>query len=320
MKASSKVRAFSLIELSIVVLIIGILIAGVTQSSRILGLTKLSTARTLTKSSAVSSVKSLSLWIDSTSVESFDDAETEDGSVISTWYDISPQTGTKANFSQTSTARPLYKLNIINGLPAVLFDGTNDFMTSVNFPNISTSSTVFMVVKLPSVLAAKPIFSKRSSAGYASSRTNIQVSTTATAGAAWQYCDDIDGATSQSSATACNYASTNTPDVAVNSPYVVSIVYSSNSADGSGTTAATGINFFQNGVGSGSAATTSNTPNTSVTASLFLGKDGTTSPAFFNSYISELIIFDRALKKEERQSIEAYLGKKWGIAMTTASY
>jgi len=59
-------RAFSLIELSVVVLIIGILIAGITQSSRLVRAMKLNTARSLTRSSDVASIRNLTAWFDAT--------------------------------------------------------------------------------------------------------------------------------------------------------------------------------------------------------------------------------------------------------------
>jgi prepilin-type N-terminal cleavage/methylation domain-containing protein len=59
-------KAFSLIELSVVVLIIGILIAGITQSSRLVRAMKLNTARSLTRSSDVNSIRNLTAWFDST--------------------------------------------------------------------------------------------------------------------------------------------------------------------------------------------------------------------------------------------------------------
>ncbi len=43
--------AFSLIELSIVILIVGIIIAGITQSSRLVELYRISSAKTQTQSS-----------------------------------------------------------------------------------------------------------------------------------------------------------------------------------------------------------------------------------------------------------------------------
>ena len=66
MISKNKSLAFSLIELSIVILIIGILIAGVTQGSRLVRESRVKTAQTLTQSSDVSSIKDLVLWLDAT--------------------------------------------------------------------------------------------------------------------------------------------------------------------------------------------------------------------------------------------------------------
>ena len=57
---------FSLIELSIVVLIIGIIIAGITQASRLVRVSKLSSARTLTQSSPVAGISDLVAWWETT--------------------------------------------------------------------------------------------------------------------------------------------------------------------------------------------------------------------------------------------------------------
>ncbi len=65
-KKSQLKKAFSLIELSVVVLIIGILIAGITQSSRLVRAMKLNTARSLTRSSDVNSIRNLTAWFDAT--------------------------------------------------------------------------------------------------------------------------------------------------------------------------------------------------------------------------------------------------------------
>ncbi len=300
MKNNLKTRsAFSLIELSIVILVIGILIAGVTQGSRLISKSRFSNARTLTQSSPVSSIKNLALWIETTSESSLDDIDTESGATVDNWYDINPQASVKS--SLTSSAQPTYTTTStgnVNSLPTVTFNGSSTFMSSSNFGNIVDQSSVFMVVKTPSgTPAVKPIFSKRATSG--AGAINIQVNTgLATDG--WQYCDNYAG-------TAC-YASTS--DVAASTAYVVSMVYIAN-------TASTGMRFFQNGVSGGASATTSKAPDTTVSASLFIGKDGlSSSPAFFGGSIGELIIFDRALKDEERQSIEDYLGKKWGISIS----
>ena len=64
-------KAFSLIELSIVILIIGILVAGVTQSSRLVSQFRLLSARNITQSSPVHSIKDLLIWLETTSTKSW---------------------------------------------------------------------------------------------------------------------------------------------------------------------------------------------------------------------------------------------------------
>jgi prepilin-type N-terminal cleavage/methylation domain-containing protein len=307
-KNNRRISAFSLIEISIVILIIGILVAGVTQSSRLLTQAKLTGAKSLTHSAPVSSIKGLSLWIESTSDESFQDPELDDATLISTWNDLNPQATLKADFT-VSGSNAMYKTNIINGLPAICFNNTNcggsgvvSHFSSADFTSISTASTVFIVAKLPSTLAAEPILSKRTigAAFSAESSVNLQVNTAANGD--WQYCD---GATQSTSNVTCNLTA-GTTTAAVDSSYIVSIVYP-------GTSAAT--LFYQNGVVSGS--TTSATLPNPVSSPLLLGATSTSDSAvYFKGYIGEVIIFDRALKNEERQSIENYLSDKWGIRIT----
>ena len=67
---SSRLKAFSLIELSIVILIIGILVAGVTSSSRLITRMKVVTAQNLTRNSPVSSIKDLAMWYETSLDES----------------------------------------------------------------------------------------------------------------------------------------------------------------------------------------------------------------------------------------------------------
>ena len=62
-------KAFSLIELSIVILIIGILVAGVTQSSRLVSRMKQISVRSMTLNSPISSIKDLYAWYE-TSLDS----------------------------------------------------------------------------------------------------------------------------------------------------------------------------------------------------------------------------------------------------------
>ena len=56
-------KAYSMMEMSLLILIIGILVAGVTQGSRLIQQFRLQNARTLTQSSPVASIKDLATQI-----------------------------------------------------------------------------------------------------------------------------------------------------------------------------------------------------------------------------------------------------------------
>jgi hypothetical protein len=68
---------------------------------------------------------------------------------------------------------------------------------------------------------------------------------------------------------------------------------------------------FVDGVSKGSVAS-SNRASTAINNTIGV----TYSTEYMNGQIGEIIIFDRALKTEERKSIEQYLGKKWSIKVS----
>jgi hypothetical protein len=296
MKSNRFLRAFSLIELAIVTLIIGILIAGVTEGARLLFIAKVGIARTITGNAPVNSIKNLLLWVDSTSETSFADAEIIDGSGISTWYDLNQQSTIKNDFIQTSKSRrPIYVKDGINTLPALRFNnevmGIEDFMSSRNFPGVSSSATVFLVIKTPSSLTStQTILSKANSND---SGTNLQVDVS---DAAFLYCDGISTQNCYSGTT----------DISTTQSYIIAITYLANYDDG-------GIKFFKNGGAPIAIKSTFDSPNSLVAENLTLGKTNLAGNQYFNGFIGEIIIFDRALKDEERISIQNYLSKKWGI-------
>ena len=65
-----------------------------------------------------------------------------DGDTLTTWTDSSNNT---LNATQSTTSKkPTYKTNIINGEPIVRFDGVDDFMSTVSTP-LSSHFTAFVV-------------------------------------------------------------------------------------------------------------------------------------------------------------------------------
>jgi prepilin-type N-terminal cleavage/methylation domain-containing protein len=120
-----KPSAFTLVEISVVVLIIGILLAGISQVFEMISEASLKSARSLSKSSRITRTDDLSFWLDATSDKAFD-KEKDDNSTVSIWKDTNPKSTSPAS-SNTSSASlyPSYVLSAISSLPAVRFKKTS---------------------------------------------------------------------------------------------------------------------------------------------------------------------------------------------------
>lgn len=82
-------------------------------------------------------IAGLQLWLDASQITGLND-----GDAVATWNDAS---GNANNATQgTAAARPLYKVNIKNGKPALLFDGVDDGFALTTGLNLS-AYTVFVV-------------------------------------------------------------------------------------------------------------------------------------------------------------------------------
>jgi prepilin-type N-terminal cleavage/methylation domain-containing protein len=149
-------KAFSLIEISVVIVIIGILIAGISSGIELYDDYKLKVAQNLTKNSRVARIKDLELWFETTSENSLatgtatfvDKANPTNGNSISRWNDINPNILPTArnNATQTNEAnQPKYIRNGMNGLSTLLFDGIDDsFSYNGNFL-VGSDYTIFVV-------------------------------------------------------------------------------------------------------------------------------------------------------------------------------
>jgi len=287
-------KAFSLIELSIVILIIGILVAGVTQGSRLVAQMRLTSARAQTQSSPVASIRDLTFWIDSTSEKSFIDLEAQDGTLLSTWYNINPQRTKNYDMVQSggSIYQPYYKTSAINNLPAVYFDGNSRsfYNTSVTIGDLvgNDQVTLFVVQKVSN--------SNSTPISWISGNSRFNFHTPFSDGYIhFDFGDSCcNAATRMSVAAPANFSSL---------PQVISVV-KKQSGD-----AYININSVQ--LTSVSAAMT-NTLNLALNDWLIIG-NASGGGSSFSGYIGEIIIFSRSLRSDEVRDVERYLGKKWGI-------
>ena len=313
-KNNLKHRGFSLLETSIVIMVIGLIVAGALSASRVVNYMALNSARSLTENSALNYMRrDILVWFDTTSEKSFADIDTQNNQPIANWYETKPITAIPATATATTGLQPLYISSAINGLPALRFDGVNDFMTitAANYVNGSTplasnNFSVFLVAQ-------------------ASSTITINTESTSTT-------------TGQSGQRFALF------------PASGDTIYSGMP----GATAGSGISFGTNGIGFYENALNYTPPimsssvgysgpatilmeyrnkNPKLYVNTRLVRSGLTSPKDFvfppfyiggaasplNAYgsfagdIAEIIIIDRALTSEERNDIFAYLKKKWKL-------
>jgi hypothetical protein len=319
-----KNKAFSLVELSVVILIIGILVAGVTQSGRLIRQIKLSTARSITSSSDVASIRDITAWFEATTDGIFVDAnnvtDVENNAVLKTWNDVNPQKpkGDRPVLKVGSTGtEPKYISNGINGIPSVYFDG-GDYVYSDNIPTmplISGDKTYSMFAVFRSDLNSvktKSIITqigsgttlednKFVSIGFIGDTSNKGqpgfITNNTTKNNNWirnaainDQTDYIVGVVADLTPTTITQASAKI--------YVNSLTPLSSEAGDA--------NQFPSG---------GNYATTEIVASKFsIGATAKSSvDDFFKGMISEVIIFDRKLKDEEAQSVMKYLRKKYNI-------
>lgn len=326
-------KAFSLIELSVVVLIIGILIAGITSGSRLVRNSKLASAAQFTKSSDINSIADLVLWLEPTQENSFATTTTNTGTLtyaniadpkdssyvkdtlrpdnreyVARWNDISPRAlagNKKSVYQETGSKRPMYIANGINGLPALQFDGSTQYLYSKN--NNTTPSAPPLVAGDDSYTMIA-VFSFNPSSGDQNIFCQVdnnsqggQVSSMNAPTNSTSFRHDIAGTATDSS------LSTKT-----STPYIGIIKLEDSSIAGS----TNNIYFSLNNSTSNKGLDTAN--HTLSSDALIVGGCGAIStPSIYslNGYIGEVLVFDRALKTEEIDTINQYLSKKWGIAL-----
>jgi prepilin-type N-terminal cleavage/methylation domain-containing protein len=287
-------KAFSLIELSIVVLIIGILIAGVTQGSRLVYQSKLKTAQNLTINSAAIAVPNMVLWLEPTLDNAITSATNgqspENNDLISSWNDtLSPNL---TRFSATeATLRPSYVTNGIGGIPTLFFNGAANgnsgkqlfipYNSAFNTPNF----TIFVVT---TALAATSNWgtvimfrNEATFSGYNLYKNNVNN--------AWEFWNGDSSSWKSPSAS-----------LSFNKPVVLTLYRDTTSSK-----------IYKNN----SLSATDSSPyaiNANTSASFNIGVANASS-FYYNGYISEIIYYDRALKTSEMTDINNYLIKKYNI-------
>jgi prepilin-type N-terminal cleavage/methylation domain-containing protein len=281
-------KAFSLIELSIVILVIGILIAGVLQGSKMYNAFKLQTARSLTISSPVAGIKDLMLWYETSLESSFKTTEAVDGTAVTTWYDNNPQTITKNNATQSTTSqKPKFYENVLNGIPVIRFDGSNDYLQYDGTFLANTNYTIFIVEQR-----------RVGGVNYVIGGTGFSTNQNLYFGY------DNAGGTSIIFNHYNGSISFSVPAYSEPIPRMHTLWFSKT----------TGKRYWFNGGRSSDAQYSGDTNALTSYAGAMIGRH-LVCCNYYNGDIAEFIIYTHDLTTEERQSVEDYLSKKYAIAI-----
>ena len=298
----TNLKAFSLIEMSLVTLVIAILIAGVLKGFSIVDSAKLKSARALTQSSPVAAAPGLRLWLEATLDESLDDAIAVDGAAVTRWNDINPQNYTSRLYARTTSSSILYRESTgINALPSIYFPSS----ASADFFTISSSkdSTVATAIPTPDGAFSYFLVVKPDALG---SVNNLLYNGTDTSDG-WGYANT---ATDRTILFDDITADNQTGDPALPNAEIITVTHGPSSVGSP-------LKMYINGAADGTLSSSAAVDVESPTVGFYIGsRDASGSANNWQGYVSEIIIFERKVSESYRKEIEKYLSKKYAIKVT----
>ena len=266
------------------------------------------------------SIPALTMWLDGADPSTlFTDtsattAVTADGNSIAAWRDKS--TNAYLFTQATAGSRPTYKTSILNGRSITRWNGTSTFLQSsatLPFYTSSTSGGSFFVVFM-----ATTVTSQRFLMTYQNEVTNTYCGTESELG----YTTGNNGQGNFGMHQGCSRATiAASGTIVINSYVLMSYILAT-----TGTTPANST-IFKNGTSltpsndqtgfysAGSYPSANNARFLNIGARVFNGSQAT--DCWHSGDIAELIWYRTPLTTPERQSIEAYLARKWNISVPT---
>jgi len=275
---SKQPRGFSLIELSLVIVIIGVLIIGVLGSKHLVKKARINSAQSITRSSVINGILNNQLWLESSLGELSLGKGLNNGDAIINWLDISSNK-TAITISAIGDG-PTYS-NSINSIQAVKFSADSNShhlqIDNASFLN-NTDYTIFITEKRVATNASVDNYLLGESCsfgiGYQSGTTIIQ--------------------THSESASDDNQASIESLSSYSNKPRILTFTHSGTD----------GNKIYINATLANEDTSSNATTHLSGLTTLAIGKG-------FNGEIGEIVIFSRNLKSTERKDVENYLSDKW---------
>jgi prepilin-type N-terminal cleavage/methylation domain-containing protein len=281
-----KKSAFTILELSVVLVIIAVLVVGVVGGSALIKSSRLANARSLTAGSQIAEISGLIAWYETSLRESFVQAQALNNAQITSWIDISPNSIENQRNILTKAANngAIYTEEGINNLPAVSFNGTSKFEIANLFQGSTNQVTVFLVLMPQFNPSATQIIPFDSALGQDIFSLGIkQTAVQLNAGNA----SDTSGALNPA-----NFVNSGNYIICGYFNSVNSMVF---------------LNDLNNVAGGSQISAGTN----SLTG-LSIGADRNSASAFVG-LISEVILFNRPLKLNERRDVMSYLSQKYKI-------
>ena len=278
---------FSLLEVSVVLLIVGILLASVSAGKSMIKTSRITSAQSLTANSPVSAVEGLVIWLEPTLTASFSEDDTYDYQDISGWQNITNYF-TSSKFNIVGSA-PKYVESSINDLPSVRFETGRSLDINSALKNITgTNFSIFIVEEKSinnnggAIISSAAFTLKYDNSNFVITKGNAEITTT----------------------------------VANNAPAINYISFAS-SASG---IAPEGLNYYRNkGIFfDGSNTKTINPTTESTNNNSIPSISGATLGAVTGGYygdISEFIVYNNSLTTPELEEILNYLSSKYRIAL-----
>jgi len=277
-------KGFSLLELSIIIIIIAILAVSAMQGSDLIHTAKIVSAARTTKSSIISKIDGLAIWYETTMPKSLYTNQAIEGESVSFWADISGVSLTPNNATQNViNNQPTYITDAINGLPVLRFNGTNNYLEFDGSLLVNSNYTIFIVARKG---IDKPNNMILGGTNITDNNKNLQIGYDNTPFIVKHY-----GETGY-----INY----TPPLYANPTFQIhSVIFDSN----------VGKAYYENGT-----KKTTATDKTSL-ASWTGSAIGRFTTNYFNGDIAEIIMFNRVLSDQEREDVEQYLSDKYQITI-----
>jgi len=332
-------KGFSLVEISIVLLIIGILISGILVGQDLILDAKIKSAQNLTRTSPVNKIPDLTLWLDVNAEKSLISTlavnrcllkymsyqDLLGNETICAWRDINSQKSLNTDLSNkialsintthALNAMPTYVVNGIGGLPSLYFDG-GDYLISSIPPSTDVANTIFDV-DLYSLLSSSEVsfFIVQQFEGTPTSASNPSTlfynttdflvrsndRTTANGAAPADYTPTLKFGND-------NHRLSTVLSSTITAPQVLAF-----------TRDATSVKLTINSVNQAVSPSPTSTTISNSSAPIYLGTEGLSSGNLVNAFkgkISEIIVFNRRISERERIQVENYLLQKYKIKKT----